>query len=461
MMKSDPFFSTRAMKIPPRTRGSLRTRAERSRFARSVALPLQQFVHTEQTGGIVLLAAAILAMAAANSPWSEEYFALLHRPLTVDLGFVRLAEDVQHWVNDALMVLFFFTVGVEIKRELVRGELAGARRAALPAVAALGGMVVPALIYVAFNAGGPGMAGWGIPMATDIAFALGVLALLGRRIPHQARAFLLALAIADDIGAILVIAVFYTGQLSFGALGIGAAILGTIVLLIRVGMKSVVVYTMLGAAFWLAVYESGVHPTIAGVILGLLIPANPLLKRKLFAQSADDLVQRFRRLGAEGKQDEADALLGRIEELVAGTEPPVERISRLMHPWVSFVVIPVFAFVNSGVTLSAGALQGAAASPVTLGVLVGLVCGKPAGIFISTWLAVRFAHLSLPGRLNWRQLLGLGFTAGIGFTVSLFIASLAFANGQQTEEAKLGILAASLLAGLVGTVYLRLTSSHP
>jgi NhaA family Na+:H+ antiporter len=442
------------VKTPHRAYGMLAVRAERSLLTRKLLLPAQAFLHTEQTGGLVLLVAAILALAAANSPWAEAYQRLIHLHIEIDLGFLRLGEDLQHWVNDALMAIFFFLVGMEIKREIAGGELSQARRAALPAVAALGGMAVPALVYLAINLGGEGFRGWGIPMATDIAFALGILALLGNRIPSEARLFLLALAIVDDIGAILVIALFYTEQLSLTALGAAAGILALTLLLRRLGLRPILAYVALGAAFWLAVYESGVHATIAGVILGLLTPASAWLPRERFAEIAGELIGRVRRALEGGRGEEAEVVLGQLEELAQATESPIGRIERGLHPWVTFAIVPIFAFVNSGIALSRELLADALASPITAGIVLGLVAGKPTGIALFSLLGVRMGWMDLPPRVSWRMVVGLGLIAGIGFTVSLFISGLAFAEAGQMDRAKIGILAASLIAALAGSLYL-------
>jgi NhaA family Na+:H+ antiporter len=423
-------------------------------------LPAQAFIHTQALGGIVLLAAALAAIIWANSPWDDSYRDLWETTIAVDVNLFSIDEDLRHWINDGLMVFFFFVVALEIKRELVLGELSDARRAALPVTAALGGMILPALIYVAFNATGDGQRGWGIPMATDMAFALGVLALLGRRVPVELRIFLLAIAIVDDIAAILVIAVFYTDSLSLQALGIAALLLGVIVVMNRIGVLSMNPYFLVGALIWVAVLKSGVHATIAGVVLGLLAPASPHFTKQTFAESSQRLGERFRAAVEQGDEETAEGVLGQMEELVLGTEAPLERLERLLQPWTGYVVVPLFALANAGIVLSGDAVRDAVSSPVTQGVTLGLLVGKPVGIVCFSWLAARLGICSLPKGTTWAQMAGLGLVAGIGFTVSVFITGLAFTDGGLISDAKIGILSASVLAGLAGYASLRLASAR-
>jgi NhaA family Na+:H+ antiporter len=444
------------MNVPPRSRGSVTSQAERSYIARQVLLPAQAFIHTQALGGIVLMAAAVAAIVWANSPWDDSYVDLWETTITVDVNIFSIDEGLRHWINDGLMVVFFFVVALEIKRELVLGELSEPRRAALPVTAALGGMIVPAAIYFAFNATGDGQRGWGIPMATDMAFALGVLALLGRRIPVELRIFLLAIAIVDDIAAILVIAVFYTDALSLQALGIAVLLLGVIVAMSRIGVLSMTPYFLI----WVAVLKSGVHATIAGVVLGLLAPASPQFTKQTFAESSQRLSERIRAAEEQGDEETAEAVLGQMEELVLGTEAPLERLERLLQPWTSYVVVPLFALANAGIVLSGDAIRDAVSSPVTQGVMLGLVVGKPVGIVSFSWLAVRFGICSLPKGTTWAQMAGLGLVAGIGFTVSVFITGLAFTDADLVSDAKIGILSASVLAGLAGYAWLRLASAR-
>ncbi len=378
-------------------------------MSRSLGSALRRFVALESAGGIVLLAATVVALGWANSPWREGYDSLWGTRSAINWIPIHF-ESTRAVVNDALMAVFFFVVGLEIKRELVAGELRDPRAVGLPVLGALGGMVVPAAIYGVFNAGGAGSAGWGIPMATDIAFALGVVTLLGPRVPASLKVFLLTLAIADDIGAIVVIAAFYSAGLSWSWLGAAAGGLAAVAGLRRLGVGWAPVYALLGAAVWFATYESGVHATIAGVALGLLTPA---------------------RSGA-------------------GKVPPAERLENALHPWTSFAVVPLFALANAGVPLGAGALRDAVTSSVGAGIILGLVVGKALGVTAASWVAVRSGLGRLPDGVSWLQLLAVAALAGIGFTVSLFIAGLAFDDPAVTNSATLAILIASVLAALVG-----------
>jgi NhaA family Na+:H+ antiporter len=395
----------------------------REAVSRRLPRPIREFVRTEVSGGIVLLIAALVAMAWANSPIDGVYNDIFEQKITVDGGIFRIEEDVRHWINDALMTLFFFVVGLEIKRELMVGELAGVDRAALPVVAAIGGMVVPALIYTAINFGGDGGKGWGIPMATDIAFALGVLALFGRRIPTPLRTFLLALAIADDIGAILVIAVFYTDSLQVDSLAIAAGIFAVIIAMKTFGVKNYAFFVLAGAGAWVAVFESGIHATLSGVALGLMTP-----------------------LGIETTEGEEDSILV--------SSGPLEDLESLLHPLSSFFIVPLFALANAGVSLDPNSVSDSAGEAVTIGVALGLLIGKPLGIVLATLLALRLGVGKLPASVNMQQVLGVGFIAGIGFTVALFVNGLAFTNPDLQEQGRLGIVAGSLVASLVGAAIL-------
>lgn len=426
----------------------------RSFLSERLVRPAQAFVHTEVSGGIVLLAATVVAIAWANSPWDDAYHDLWHAHLSLDFNLFRIDETLGHFVNDGLMAIFFFVVGLEIKRELVEGELASPRRAALPAAAALGGMVVPALIYFAWNAGGEGQHGWGIPMATDIAFALGALALLGSRVPFGLKVFLLALAIVDDLGAIAVIAIFYTDDLSLEALAWAAAALALILAVRRAGVRSVDVYFVLGALLWVAVLKSGIHATIAGVILAALTPARPYSARAAFDEHAQDLLDRFRAAQAADDHEREQYLLKEMEWLARGAESPLDRLERVLHPWVSYLIVPIFALANAGLIIDSDALRAAAESPVTMGIIMGLVLGKVTGITAFAWIAVRLGWAALPAGVRWLDMVGAGLLAGIGFTVSLFITGLAFDEASLVAEAKMGILGASVAAGALGILAL-------
>jgi NhaA family Na+:H+ antiporter len=430
-------------------------RSQRSAVSREVLLPAQTMIHNEVVSGVTLLVAALTALVWANSPWSDGYHQFQKLPIMFTFGDYEIKEDLHHWVNDGLMAVFFFVVGLEIKREVMSGELAEWKQAVFPIAAAAGGMVLPAAIYTAFNLGGDGSSGWGIPMATDIAFALGVLALLGERIPSQLRIFLLALAIVDDIGAILVIAVFYTAQLSLPALLAAGTLLGVILLLLKFGFRNPFSYLVAALLFWGAVFESGVHATVAGVILGIITPSNRWFEPRRFTELASTHLAELKQAVAKKQHEERDALLGRMEELTRETEAPADRFERLIHPWVSFLVLPLFALINAGVTFSIEILREAMSSPVTLGVFGGLAVGKAIGIFGAAWAAVRLQVARMPDQLGWREIAGVGVLAGIGFTVALFITNLAFQDSSLVQQAKTGILAASALAGIAGYAMLR------
>jgi len=405
----------------------------------------------------MLLLAAAVALAWANSPWGETYERFWKTPAELRLGSWAIGDDLRHWVNDGLMTLFFLVVGLEIKREFLTGELQDRRAAALPVVAAVGGMIVPALIYLALNAGGTGMAGWGIPMATDIAFALGVLLLAARHAPAGLKPFILTLAIVDDIGAIIVIALFYAGGVSLGFLGAAAILCGLMVLLRRAGVRATSAFLGMGALVWLATYGSGVHPAIAGVMLGLLAPAESYQRPHAVSAEA-------RRTADQTMDDpeppDADAAQWlRLASLSREAVSPLARTEHALLPWTSFVIIPLFALANAGVRLSGEQLVAASTSRVTLGVVLGLVIGKVVGISGAAALAVAARVARLPAGVRPAHLLGASAVAGVGFTVSLFMAELAFDDEVLISEAKVGILAASILAGAVGWIVLRLSPS--
>lgn len=382
--------------------------------------PLQEFLEHESAGGMLLLVAAIAAIVWINLP-GQTYADLWAHPATARLLITDLQLSVRGWINDGLMAVFFFVAGLEIKREMTVGELAVRRTAALPVAAALGGMIVPAAIFAALNATGDGGRGWGIPMATDLAFSLGVLALLGTRAPLSLKLFLLALAIVDDIGAIGVIAIFYTHDLSFGWIAAAVAVFAFTGALAVLRVRVLVAYLLLAAIAWLCVYESGIHPTIAGVVMAMLIPTD------------------------HGAAPHDAAVLDRLEHL--------------LHPWSSFVIIPLFALANAGVDLGGGAIGDAASSRVTAGVVLGLIIGKPIGITLFAFAAVAAGIGALPRGVRWSQIAAVGLLAGIGFTVSIFISELAYADAERVQAAKIGILAASTVAGIAGYAALRLMIS--
>jgi len=427
-----------------------------SRFIR----PVLEFTRVEAAGGIVLLIAAVVALVWANSPWYESYFHLLESHIQIDGWIIHFDESVQHVINDGLMAIFFFVVGMEIKRELVVGELNSVKKASLPAMAALGGMIVPALIYVAFVASAQPDAvhGWGIPMATDIAFSVGVVALLGSRISIGAKLFLLALAIVDDIGAIVVIAIFYTEDLNFLWLVAGIGGLLVIYGARRAGVQHVMFYALIGTVVWYCFLESGVHATIAGVILGLMTPVRARYKDEEFRQKAKQVLDRWdanRASPHAAERLDQDAL--ELAAVARSSVSPVDRLEHALHPWSSFVIVPIFALANAGVRFIGGEAGIATElfSPVALGVAVGLALGKPIGISFATWLALRLNMGVLPRRTTMKTVFGLAALAGIGFTVSLFITDLAFRTDLFTDEAKLGIFLGSGVSGIAGYFILR------
>lgn len=447
-----------------------------------LAKTFQRFTQIEGFSGILLLICALLGLIAANSRWSGAYNQILDQHFALVFGqLFTLDLPLSLWINDGLMAVFFFVVGLEIKREVLIGELSSPRKAALPFLAAVGGMVVPAAIYLLFNAGRPGQDGWGIPMATDIAFALGVLSLLGRRVPVSLKIFLTALAIVDDLGAVLVIAVFYTESIQWLALGLAAVAWVLLFAFNRLGGRSLLVYALLGLVVWTAFLFSGVHATIAGVLVAMTIPVRTRIDAQGFLDWGRSLLDWFERSGAHGHSElisvQQRAAVYEMEKACEHVETPLHRLETMLHPWVAFLIMPVFAFSNAGVTLSAETVRNLA-SPVGLGILAGLIVGKFLGITLATLLAVRLKLASLPRNVRWPHIVGAATLGGMGFTMSLFIASLAFGDGGHTtalavsakmaspalfaagaeqlmyDVSKLAILLASLIAGILGSVLL-------
>jgi NhaA family Na+:H+ antiporter len=446
---SSPLYNRFPFVAPPEA--SPRAR----RWARRFVAPIEAFLHVEAASGIVLLAAAAVAMTIANSRWSLAFGHLLELPVGIRLASWSVEKPIHFWINDGLMTIFFFVVGLEIRREIHEGELSTARRAVLPVFAALGGMAMPALLY--FSIAGHRVEdrpGWGVPMATDIAFAVGVLALLGKRVPPALRVLLLALAIIDDIGSIVVIAIFYAGELHASGLAIAAGGIAAIVLLQRFGIRAAVSYILPGVVVWGGVLHAGVHPTIAGVIVGLLTPARSWLRPthlvELVRRSAEEVEHELAtgQIGAVSPERLAEEA-ARIDLAAREAQAPATRLQRKLHPWVAFGIMPLFALTNAGVTLDRSALS---PSAITVGIVVGLVLGKPIGV-VAACLAVVRARISvLPRGIGWRELVVLGFVAGIGFTMALFVAALAFPDGEKLEQAKTAILAASAIAITLGVV---------
>jgi NhaA family Na+:H+ antiporter len=444
------------MAVPARTLGALRLHVRESIIARTVQLPVQLFIHTQGVSSAFLLIAAVIALVWANSPWSASYYHIWHIELT--LSGLRL--PIHAWINDAMMALFFFLVGMEIKQEIVRGELSDIRRAALPIFAGLGGMVVPARLFILLNHGRPGAHGWGVPMATDIAFSLGILALV-KGVPAELKVFLLSLAIADDIGAIAVIAIFYTDTLSPHYLLIAFFILAIIFLCHKIGFGRQIFYTVLGFAFWLAILRSGIHATIAGVILGFMVPVRSSVSLESFDEVGRAMLTEFHEARKQGESSRAGRVLGALEYLLQNTESPADRITRKLHDWIAFLVLPLFALSNAGVTFSLATWKSLLANPLAWGILLGLLIGKPLGVIGASWLAVKIKLAQLPHSVRWSHIAGIGILAGIGFTVSLFISALAFGDQDQLDAAKTAILAASLIAGISGYSFLTRNTRVP
>jgi NhaA family Na+:H+ antiporter len=425
-----------------------------------VVAPFQRFVRTESASGLVLLACTALALAAANSPWAASYEHLWETEVKVGLGGIAAQITLHHLINDGLMAVFFLLVGLEIKREMLAGELASIRQAALPIAAAAGGMVVPALLYASLNAGTAGEPGWGVPMATDIAFALGVLALVGDRVPLGVRVFLAALAIVDDIGAVLVIALFYSGGISWGAMAFAGAFVLLAIGANIAGVRRPWAYAAVGLLLWGAVLSSGIHASIAGVLLAMTIPARTRIGEENFLKRARGALSRFEAAHEPGasplKDPEHQAAVQQLERLAEQLQPPLLRLEHALHGVVAFAIMPLFALANAGVPIGLGQLEGGPSSSVALGIALGLVAGKPIGITLFAWAAVRLGAASLPQGVAWSSIFGAALLGGIGFTMALFIAGLAFVSEPGLlVAAKLGILGASLLAGLAGWLVLR------
>lgn len=415
--------------------------------------PIKRFINNSTTSGIVLFSAAIVAIGLANSPLSEWYFKLWHIKFSIGFDNFMVSKDLSHWINDGLMAIFFFVVGLELKREIIAGELNNFRKSLLPIAAAVGGMVVPALIFLLFNPSGYAQNGWGIPMATDIAFALGVLYLLGDRVPVSAKIFLTALAIVDDIGAVLVIAFFYTSNINYESLVMGAIFLAVLVSANYLGVRNVLFYGLVGiGGLWLAFLMSGVHATIAAVIAAFTIPANVVVDELGFYQKAKALLKKYRGMAPNNKPTVTDDqlhVLSEIRLLSKHAQTPLQRLEHALHPWVAFVVMPIFALSNAGVVISDGIVQ-QVTSPIALGVFFGLMAGKVIGITLAVRLLVRFKLAELPAGLNNMHLLGLAFLGAIGFTMSLFVADLAFDDPAAINQAKIGILLSSVVASIIG-----------
>jgi len=421
--------------------------------------PFREFSAREASGGVLLMGAALIALVWANSPVADSYVSLWRTPVTIGIGDASLSKSLHLWINDGLMAIFFLVVGLEIKREVLVGELASPRRAILPIAAAVGGAVLPAILFLLIAGGNPEAArGWGVPMATDIAFALGVLALLGSRAPVGLKIFLTALAIVDDLLAVMVIALFYSSDISLTALAAAAVILVILVAVNRLGVRRPLVYALLGIGLWIAILQSGIHATIAGVLLAMTIPARTRIDPIDFLDRARGFIADFGRDVGDDPDAAHHAALWELEDLTESAQAPMLRMEHALHPWVAFLIVPLFALSNAGVPL-VGDPAAIATAPLVLGVIVGLIVGKQIGITLAAWLVVRSGLASLPHGVSWRHIYGAAWLGGIGFTMSLFVGDLAYGESPALALSKIGILAASVIAGVGGYLILRSTRS--
>jgi NhaA family Na+:H+ antiporter len=444
----------RDSRLPPRTAATIEAAEATSPLARRLVRPAQEFIHQEGAAGRLLIVAALVALVLANSPLADAYHGLWETELGFELGSFSVVHSLLEWVNSGLMAIFFYLVTLEVKHEFIDGALSTRKDATLPVAAALGGMLVPAAIYLAANTLLAGdMRGWGIPIATDIAFAVAIASLLSGRVPAALLAFLLAFAIVDDIGAIIVIALFYTDTIVVEALLVAAGLLVAIVVLRRLGLSSSTAFVFLGLLVWLAISESGLHATIAGVLMALLTPARPLDAGS--GERFTELAERYRTASEAGDESTARWAIGRLEAAAQRTEAPLDRMIRLVHPWSGFIVLPIFALANAGIPISGDDVSAALSSPVAFGIFIALVIGKPLGIMAATLATVRLGAARLPAGSALKHVWGIAALAGIGFTVSIFIAELAFSGDRVVDVAKLGIFAASATAAILGWSLLR------
>lgn len=419
--------------------------------------PVSKFIHLEYTSGIVLLLSVVAAIIWANSPFAESYHHVWELPLSVGFDQFVFTQPLHIWINDGLMAIFFFVIGLELKREFMDGELSTAKKASLPMVAALGGMVVPASLYFLINQGTAAAHGWGIPMATDIAFALALLSIAGKHIPGSVKVFLSALAVADDLGAVLVIAFFYTADLNFIPLFIAGGFLLLMLIGNYLGIRNSFYYLIMGAAVWLGFLFSGVHATIAGVLTAFTIPATTKINEFVYASRLKNLVATFEKeipRNSSLTTPEQHQIIQDVKELSLAAETPLQKIEYALHPWVAFAIMPLFALANSGMIIGADFFT-AIMNPVSMGVVTGLIIGKFIGIMLFTWLMIKFKVAKLPAQSNWSHIIGVALLAGVGFTMSLFISNLAFSDPKMIEQAKYGILLASVTAGIIGTLALK------
>lgn len=429
-----------------------------------ILTPFEEFIHRQTTSGLLLMCTALVALVLANGPLAVAYEHVIHTLVILGVGSWTLDMSLHHWINDGLMAVFFFVVGLELKREILVGELANPRNAILPIAAAIGGMLVPALIYFAINPQGEAAVGWGIPMATDIAFAIGALALLASRVPKALITFLVALAIVDDLGAVMVIAVFYTDTIALGPLAAAGGLFALLLVFNMLGIRKTAPYLIVAACLWYALLQSGVHATLAGILGALSVPAVPKYKPERFSEHVRDLMQRFDASHEPGKSimtnDKLRAVVQTLENGVHSVEAPLQRLEHVWHVPVAYLVIPIFALANAGIPLEFSALGETLTHPVFLGVSLGLVLGKFLGITGACWLMLRLGVAELPKDTRFTQIAGVSLLAGIGFTMSIFVAQLGFEGREDMLlMAKTGILGASLLAGVAGFIWLYLVST--
>ena len=424
-----------------------------------IARPFQAFVSIEAAGGIMMIIMTLMAMILSNTALNELYSKILHTNFSVGVGSSIFSKSIHFWINDCLMACFFLVVGLEIKREALVGELASLRQAVLPAAGALGGVVAPALIFWTLNNGSASESGWGIPMATDIAFVLGALTMLGSRVPSSLAIFLVSLAIVDDLVAVVVIALFYSQSISLLYLELAAVVVGILIVMNILGTRHPAPYILVGMVLWAFVYASGVHATVAGVIVAMTIPARSARDTKGFADEAETLLREFKDQRSKDYlihlKEENQSVIRQLESMFRQIEPPLQRLEYVLHPWVIFGIMPIFALANAGVELNSTLLSNAATSNQSLGIILGLFLGKQVGIVSATWLAVKLGIASLPESVNMKHIYGGAVLCGIGFTMSLFIAELSFIQQPaMLEEAKVSILAGSLLSGIAGAAIL-------
>lgn len=437
---------------------------EKTFFVDKVTQPVQRFISQEKSGGIVLAISVVLALVLANSPLSSYYFHFFEQKIGFLFnGNAHFEYSIHHWINDGLMAVFFFVVGLELKREFIGGELSNPRKALLPIMAALGGMICPALIYIAFNPSGEVHHGWGIPMATDIAFALGVLYLLGSKIPLGLKVFLTALAIVDDLGAVLVIAFFYTSEISFFNLSLGIGFALIMFIGNKIGIRNIIFYAVLGIlGVWLSFLLSGIHATIAAVIAAFMIPADVKIRENIYIKRISTHLNHFKDIDPnENVPTLTNAQLHILEDIKKDTQkaiPPLQQLEHALHPFVTFIIIPIFALANAGVSLLDMNLDLLFSTNVIFGVGLGLLVGKVVGVVGFTWISVKLKLAKCPDGMTFANLVGLGFLAAIGFTMSLFVTSLAFSHPEYEVQAKIGIFAASIIGGIVGYTILNKTS---